>query len=224
MARTSPLVAQYTLKGDWSAVQELSNVIQVRLTHQVASTRGAAVAREAQIIADAWVTHALPSLANNYTLLRVEYIDLHTTSGVTGSVVPTGTPPFVGGSASAVVPQNVAVILTKTVAGIRGTRAGRMFLPPPAESSVGELGQLDGPAIAGYNTIGANFLSAITIVPAEGDPHVLQAELVTVTWPTVDVARPPVKRPDPDGVGVSNTVLSLECETLVGTQRRRLRD
>lgn len=224
MPRTAPLAAQFTIDGAWSGGRDMKNVLQYIITPQVGIARADAVGRQAVIVADRWNVNLLPTLPNNYTFEGVTFIDLATATGSTGSVPPPGGSPIVGGSVAEAATPNVSVIIDKDVQAGRGSRRGRLYLPPPAESTVNESGVINAASVTTYSALLSAFLVETNVVTSDDDDFILASQMVTITWPTVDVAQPLIKRPDPDGVGDTNVVLNMICQSVVGTQRRRLRD
>lgn len=223
MAQTAPNVVRYSLLGRWSNSRPVITVLAYAVADD--GTRLAAVSQAAGVVRDAWQTHVMPLIADNYTLEGVSWVDLDAVDGSTGTIGPNSGLPADGGSAglSAASP-NTALLVRKNLEGAqRNTRRGRMYLPPGTEGAIDEDGLILGTQITIINAALAAFLTATTITSEVG--NVVSMHQVVVHWPSIPdpEAKPPPRIPDPDGVGTPTQVVSLIADQLIATQRRRVR-
>jgi hypothetical protein len=168
----------------------------------------------AQAVGDAWKAYIVPNMLDNYTYEGIQWVTLDNADGDTGFY-----PPSVGGSnagsgSNQASQPATAVLVKKTGSGGRGTRQGRMYLPPPGEAQVDENGFLDPAQRDNYQVAVRRFLHMSEA--GTGEP----AYQMAVSH--FDEPRPP-KGTDDNRVGFSTQVIDLFVEPQVATQRRRLR-
>jgi hypothetical protein len=102
------------------------------------------------------------------------------------------------------LPQNCAILVHKR-SGLPGRRArGRLYLPGMSEGAVTAVGLIDPPSVAAFTTIFNDWLGLIV-----GDPRV--ERMVILHSPGVSAVVPPTP------------VISLICDPIIATMRRRLR-
>lgn len=107
--------------------------------------------------------------------------------------------PFAGSSSGVMAPQNVAYLMKKqTALGGRQGR-GRMYLPGASEGNIESNGAVISAQIALLNTFGSDFLNTLAI----NDVAMVVLHTLAATPPTA--------------------VTSFVADTVVATQRRRLR-
>jgi len=102
------------------------------------------------------------------------------------------------------LPQNSAILVHKR-SGLPGRRArGRLYLPGMSEGAVTATGAIDPPSVGAFTTIFTAWLGLIV-----GDP--LIERMVILHSPGVSAVVPPTP------------VISLVCDPIIATMRRRLR-
>ncbi len=118
-----------------------------------------------------------------------------------------------GTRAAASMTQNVAMLATKVTAGASRRRQGRFFFPPAyvAEADVDQLGNISAARILDVQAMLTSWHDGLTsLIPPPASPNVF------------DSYPPVVLRPDA-AAGAPTTVSSFRLESIVATQRRRLR-
>lgn len=220
MPRTAPNCARYSIIGSWSNGRPVVTTMEALVVGNEAGTRAQEIEQHATVVASAWETHMMSRFTDNYSAAQLDYLDLDSLNGPTGTVF--GSLPATGSQVgSSTVPQ-VAVLATKIIGGTtRGNRSGRFFLPPPAESQIDENGELIGAEFTALNTALQNFYDATTMLSVP--PFISVANLVVVQWPSIEQAQPSKRVPDPDGVGVPVNVTDIVPAQITSTMRRRVR-
>lgn len=221
MAQILTTGVRMSIVGHWTNNRAVTNVLHYIVFSD--GDRTTAVVNAAGIVILAWQENILPGVADNYTLERLDYMDMHEAAGVTGSVPPNPAFPSIGGSIGAsAMPPNAAVLVRKNVEGARrNTRSGRLFLPPGDEGGVNEVGTITNTAAAQARVDGF-FADTNLTAPAAS---ITEMFMVIPHWPTIVDPSPP-KPPrivDPDGVGTFVRVVGLTVDSLISSQRRRLR-
>ena len=127
-------------------------------------TRRAGCDRVGADLLNAWVEHILPALHSAYVFERVDYIDLGSAGGPTGTVTSTedNVLPLAGGNSSGdPLPASVAMRVDKVSDTERGQRNGRMFLVGLNETMI-EGNNFTSGIIQNFQTAFDAFLPAIT--------------------------------------------------------------
>lgn len=219
MTRTADECVRLSIVGSWSNARPFVNVFEGFVSPSGGASRTQLLDLYAQTVLTAWIDNMLPRFTDNYTVERVDYVDLDSVEGPTGTA-EVGAPASgtVVGSSS---PPNIARLVTKVLGGTqRGERQGRAFMPPPAEANVTENGLIEAATIVGDNVALQSFLDDCTL---QSVGIVLLAFLVVIQWPSISVPQPNKMVPDPDGVGSARGITDLLVQETVSTQRRRLR-
>lgn len=154
----------------------------------------------AQIVIDSFADAVMPQTSAAVDLVSADYADLSSLSGISGSVTPTGGT-VTGGSSGIAVPPNAAVLVTKNALGTRSQRNGRMYLVGVEEAATTS----DGALTSGAVTLWQNALDDWTDALQDGD---LGLVVLSKSGPSAGDVR---------------TVTSLQVQSLLATQRRRLR-
>lgn len=177
---------------------------------QTPDLRSAVIKPKAERILDAYYTGVRVDSGNDWSVVGVRWVDLHSADGETGDI--TGTPahsyPAVGSSSSQALPGNVAALITKNTLGGRATRNGRSFHPGVllADLDLTNPNKLVSGGVTGLNTAYQAVFDALNF--NEGGTA---CDPVVVSRDKFDVVR-------------VNLVTSIQCQTRLATQRRRLRD
>lgn len=152
-----------------------------------------------------WADNILPSISNQYQLTVVTlYVGQ---DGGPPTVVDSTEDSAVGGLSNAALPQNCAYLVRKRTdaAGRRGR--GRFYIPGVPEGEVSPIGALSASYRDGMTTSAESFRLAM----AGGIP--------SPSLPLVVLHRS-------EGIGTEpapTPITQLVCETIIGTQRRRMR-
>lgn len=218
MSQTMVLGAFFSLKGTWTNGRPI-----ITTFHGVVVPTGdrpTAIANCAARLNVAWATNILPLLPDNYSFSGCNWVDLATETGATG-VAAHG--PMTGGDvSSAGTPPNVGILVTKNFAGAgRNKRTGRVFLPGNLESLVDENGIISSGKVTQINTGFTSFLNAIS----SGAPPTGVSEFRLVVGHAPSIAHTvtkTVRKPDPDGVLIADTITTMTAQTLVSGIKARV--
>lgn len=147
---------------------------------------------------DNWRDNVIPNMANTYSIVGVDGVF----GSASGDITHTSTAAANnGGSASAPLPQNCAVLVRKN-SGVGGrANRGRLYVPGPAEGTISSTGVIDATPLAAWQTAFNNFLLGFPIDPLVGDAVIFHS----------DVALPPT------------VITDFRVDSVIATQRRRLR-
>jgi hypothetical protein len=185
---------QITVNGNQDG-HTWANVFHV----QPAGAGAPTVVEAAETLFDAYTDNITPIQCTNITVSSANYVDLSSTTGDSGVYTPVASQ--IGGNASASVPPNTAVLFHWQATGGRSQRPGRSYIPGIQEASVNGAGIIDGGSLDGWIEAQVNFLGDLST----GD---LILSIVSKSSPTTGTAR---------------TVIGNGVDSLVATQRRRLR-
>lgn len=193
-----PLVApalQVTINGS-TADGPYANVLHVDASSSDPFTAALAVL-------DQYVDHILPVLCSSVRVRSASFIDLSSSSGQTGEVVPTATgTALIGGVTTEALPPQVAYLARLGGVSDRGVRNGRMYLPGVRKDEVDDRGDVSGTVVTTVQTAVTAFISGV--LAAAGGPLLIVH--------------------NPSGGTVTTTeVLGSVVETPTATQRRRLK-
>lgn len=172
------------------------------VTHWVRVLSGSTPEDVAQAVLNRYVDDVLLRLTSTVSVAGAAYIDLSSSTGVTGTVSYTGTSPTSGTVTVKPAPPQVAYLGKFTSSGGRGSRAGRIFLPGVRSDEVNNDGTLTSGTIT---TIGDALNSWASAVSTDVE-HVL----------CIAHKSGPLS-------GTSTTVSTITCEQSVATLRHRLR-
>lgn len=218
MAFVVPAVARFTV-NQVLGTNQIANVLDYTIdTTGSTMSRGDAIISQAEDIAEQWEQYILPQQVNNLSLESVSYLDLNSSSGVAGTFTGSGsiTLPATGTATEPPLPTNVSVLVRKTIEGTRGRRNGRLYWAGGNEAFTDDAtpNQVASGALAILNPAWQSFLTSTNNVDTFGTAFSSEMVVVHVT------AR------DTDGnptAGDSSPVTSLSIDSLLATQRRRLR-
>lgn len=220
MALVAPGITRFSVVGIFAG-EPVVNVLDMQI-----DTTGGTVSRDDAIFAVAgdilnnWTDHMLPLIGDNYSAQSVDWVDLDSSSGSTGSRSATSaeTWPMPGAATSADMPGNVALLVRKNIAGGRGRRNGRMYLVgvPEGANTDTSPNNVQTTLRASMDTALASFLGGIN--DAEGPTIGVQRQLVVVHTQQTSAGPPPVI-----AYNGYTPVDSLTTADKFATQRRRLR-
>jgi hypothetical protein len=195
---------QISMLGRWTNGHPVVNVLHYRVDAAIGSVE---VASEVEDVVQNWQSQMVPEFRDNYRFEGGAYLDLRTADGETGVIPPVAGEPTQGGSTGASANPGDALLVHKRTSSSRGVRQGRMYLPPPGGSAMDENGRLDSLTLNAVNTRLATFLANTTQGPIT-DPTGSEANRYMV-----------VLHKD----GTNTRVTSLQCDSLIASQRRRVR-
>lgn len=210
MALIVPGVARFSLHGviidrPWTCVFDMD------IDSGGIGGRDDNVADQAMVFLNEWIDHIRPRVATAMTLLGCRWVDLDTATGTTGEATTATAPrvmPSAGTGGTEPMSSNVSLLARKRVRSGRGIRQGRSYWPGLREANV-----LNNVVLAAdvtlWNTALDDFLAGIN---QSGGTSIggYDSRLVVVHAP--------------GGVFASfDAVSSLDPDTRVATQRRRLR-
>lgn len=191
------------------------NIVDMQVdTTGTPQSRADAIYEIAGDILNNWDDHILEYQTDNLTALRVDYMDLNSLDGVTGSRSTTSdkTWPAAGPTVASSFPGMVALRVDKVVGGNRQTRNGRMYLAGITESATEDspANQFSATFVSNMQGVIDDFLEGINDYEGSEFPLDRQQRLVVVH--TVD------------GVGNGYTVVDrLVVRSQVASQVRRTR-
>lgn len=211
----APSVVRFTIHGSVGQ-RPVNNVLDIVISGNAGVGRAEAIDEVAANLINQWTEVILDRTTSAYTAERISWVDLDSLDGSVGQANETEdwVWPKAGGLNGAPASGNVAILVTKVTTASRGSRDGRMFLPPPAEDST-----------AGNNLTGAY----ITSLQA-GTSAFLENMTNTAigagyqTFPTVIHTRTTGTGANRVTEYLGNTqITNLLVNSLLATQRRRLR-
>lgn len=210
-ALIAPGICRYTVHGTFNG-REVANIVDQRI-----DTTGTVLDRDEQVQAIAgdilnnWSDHVLPLLTSQYTATEVSWVDLNAADGSTGERSSTdgSTWPQAGGSTDPAAQGNVAYRINKVGTARRGQRAGRMYLCGVGESAnnTANANQVNPTVASDVSDAMQEFLEGIN----DDDPLGGSDHEMVVIHVVNEVYQ-----------GWS-AVQALECDSVFGSQRRRLR-
>lgn len=215
----APTIVRIGLNHNLGNGRHATCIIDLSVDPGVLGDRPTPVANAALAVGQKWQDRIMAIASNAITYTGGNYTDLDSLESGSGSFGPVAGHPVNGGSASAVCPPNVAMIVTKNCAHSRAQRPGRMYVPGCIENQVSDQGDISGSQLSGQQTAFDGLLADLNGTLISG---------ASTAWRVVHVT-------GHDGVAVpghphglpnawsSSDVTSLTCQTRVGTQRRRNR-
>lgn len=211
-------VCRYTINGTFSG-RNIANVMDVRIdTTGSTVSRSAAITSVAVDMFDSWADRVLPALCNDYGLVSVSWVDLDSETGEVGSVAGTLLNPLPqnGVVAGDPLPANVALLVNKLVVAQRNQRKGRTYVCALPESDS---------ASTAPNTV-----TAARVAAWQGIFDGFRDDVEQDSGPTLDyasdIAVVHITDRDAEGnpiSGVSTDITGFGVQSLLATQRRRLR-
>jgi hypothetical protein len=203
--RTASDMLQVSMLGRWTNGHPVVNVLHYRIDAGVGEVD---VSGEAADVVQNWQSQLVPEFRDNYRFEGGAYIDLRSEDGETGVIPPFTNEPTQGGSTGQAANPGDALLIHKRTTSRRGTRSGRMYLPPPGGSAMDEDGRIDTLTQNAINTRLASFLENTTQGDSPLDPPGTERNRYLV-----------VLHKD----GSYSRVTSLQCDGLIASQRRRVR-
>jgi hypothetical protein len=196
-------IVQISMLGRWTNGHPIVNVLHYRMD---AAVGGVDVASEVEDVVQNWQSQLVPEFRDNYTFEGGQFLDLRTETGETGVVSPVAGQPVQGASTGTSANPGDALLIHKRTSSARGVRQGRMYLPPPGQTAMDENGRIDTLTQNTINTRLAAFLENTTQSADDIGGTEINRALV-------------VLHKD----GSSTPVTSLQCDSLIASQRRRVR-
>lgn len=132
----APSVVRFTIHGEVGG-RPVNNVLDVVISGNAGVNRTEAIDEVAVNLLNQWTEVILDRTTSSYTAEFISWVDLDSEDGSVGSYNATDdwTWPKSGGLNGERASGNVAILVTKVTTASRGSRNGRMFLPPPSEDS-----------------------------------------------------------------------------------------
>lgn len=224
MAFVVPGICRFTINANIFE-RRCANVIdmQIDTTGSIVS-RPTACEEQAEVILSAWDDNIIPNVHQGYQATSVSWVDLDEADGSTGSVSSNGADvwPKAGAIGSDRTAANLAVLVTKNTTSARGIRKGRMYVAgAPEIATDGVAGnRLTAAYLTQYQNAFDAFYGAVTV--ESGSIQDWQSEMRVVHILTREPDQPN-GNPGAPLTGNSSTVHSLSVQSLLATQRRRLR-
>lgn len=194
---TADNVTEVAIKGHWTNGHQIVNVVHVQREEDNPE-------QSARDVLNNWQDEVMDTMANNYTLDGCHFRDRNTASGVVGDLSPDTGKNLTGQTSGLYTPPNVAILVKKQSILNAGQRPGRLFIPGIPEGSVNEDGVIDTAYITGNQPSFNAFLSGLSGAGSN--------QLVVVHFSGPD-----------DASGSVTEVTALPIQSVVATQRRRLR-
>lgn len=171
-------------------------------------------------IINAWCDNVLNKQVSNLGVISVSWVDMDSLDGTTGARTSTEdhTLPVSGEDTGSPMPGNVAALVTKQINGSRSRRNGRLYVAGVPENDTPDSGagnSLTGPATAAWQSQFDAMLDDLE------EPH----EAPTGGYDAVPCVVHVTER-DAEGnptAGVHTAIAALQVNSLLATQRRRLR-
>lgn len=219
-----PKVVQYTVHGTYAG-RNVANVLAYEVdTTGSTMPRTDAVVAMGGILLNEWDDSILPLTNSAYSATEVSWVDLNSPDGIVGSRTTSGahTWPKAGGALNASMPGSVARLVVKNVSGIRGAKRGRMYLCGVDETDT--LNPNINVQLASVVTAWTTKLTAFLGDTNQSDPGLTtyQSHMVVIHV----TERQPDSAGKPDALplaGIGLRVTSLSMDSLLATQRRRMR-
>lgn len=211
MALIAPGICRFTLHGTY-VDRPTANIYDMDINSDVLGDRSVNIADQAQVLLNEWIDHYRAVIASGYTLTSVSWVDLDSIDGETGDRSDPTSPrtmPSAGQASGDNSPGNLAFLVRKNTASARGHRSGRTYWAGVSETqSVNNT--VSGAATTAWATANTNFLDGINqdhdgVFDYDSRLHVVHTnnagEFVS-----------------------SDEVTSLQLQSRLATQRRRLRE
>lgn len=176
---------------------------------------GAPVSEVARDFANNWQDHVMTILTNNVILTGFQYLSLDSADGTTGVLAPDAAKRTVGAGTSTPLPPNNCILVRKSGGTSRGARSGRAYLPGVAEASVDPAGIIAAATVTGIQGAMNSFFDGLDT--PSGDASTQRHLAIVHRPPSARIKGPQVV------VGTSSRVEALMVDSVIATQRRRLR-
>lgn len=206
-------VARFTVHQRMAA-RPIANIYDVHLySTAIGDDRQEMCFRFAGRLLNTWHDTIRVKQTSSLTCEKVSWVDLDSLSGSTGERNETSetTWPAAGGNTAGASAGNTSVLITKSSGGNRGTRPGRMYV----------AGVIEGDT----DSANPNILSSAAVASWQGFVDTFRADTTFDDLdPLEEYAAEPVVVHAPQGVTPSyDPITSLQVQSLLATQRRRLR-
>lgn len=198
---TSDNVTEVVVKGLWSNNHVMVNVFHVKRTEDSPE-------QSARDVLDNWQDLIGGVVLDNYVLIGCSWRDRNETGGATGQLNPNTGKPAQGGGGSAAASPGVAVLVHKLISAHAGIRAGRFYMPPPAEEAVDENGRISSTTLGNFDAALNSFFNGLDNTGGLDTDN----QLVVVK-----------KREAVVGNSTASDVVGLKTDPIVASQRRRQR-
>jgi hypothetical protein len=219
-----PTICRYTLHGSYGG-RPCDNVLDYHVdTTGSTVSRNDAIAGLAIVILDKWWARFGSVVTSEFTFQSVSWVDLNSATGVVGqiSTTPTNSLPKTGTGGTGGLAGNTAVLITKMTASVRGARSGRMYMAglPETGTTNGAPNLINSTFLGQFQTAATGFYNDTHLTG--GGPTSYDAAMHVTHILTYDPPVPPHTHKKP-ATGEGHPVSSLVVNTVLATQRRRLR-
>lgn len=219
-----PQVCRYTMNGTYAG-RPVANVIDMQIdTTGSTMDRPTAIDQQAGVLLNQWKTQLMTIAMPQYVFTSVSWLDLNSSTGSVGSRTTSGatTLPAPGTAAGTPMPGNVAYLIRKMTTAVRGARKGRIYICGVSESATftTTTNTIEPSQLTTMQTMLTSFFGNVNQTP--GTPTTYSGRMVVVQVLTYDPPVPPHTSPSP-ATGTHHFVTSLQLDSLLATQRRRLR-
>jgi hypothetical protein len=216
----APTIVRFTMKHLLTGGHEADTILDLSVD-EVGTTRHDAVVGCVPTVRDAWQTRIIPRLDGNVAFTGMHYLDLDSTSGISGDLGPNAAKPITGSFNFSPTSPNVSYLCIKHCTHNRRQRSGRMYLPGVDEANVDSAGNVLGAYITGTNAVLESLRVDLTNVASVTHPATTAWRVVHVeTYDGISVPGHPNGLP---ATWSSSDVSSVTVDGRVATQRRRLR-
>ena len=221
MALVAPNVCRYSTLGtyaggNWASVIDLRPTIVSGPLPDRPEVCNAMGAR----LAFAWVAGFRQRMSDKAVIQRIDWVDLDSTEGSTGTVGAVGLPlPATGQSSSSGMPGNVACRVRKNAAGPRGSRPGSIYVVglPEDQTDLANPRDMSPAGVSAWQTAANNFMSTLeTPIEHDAGEYIARMVVVRTTTPPGDPSGEPEYR-------ATSSVTSLSVQARIASQRRRQR-
>jgi hypothetical protein len=213
----APTIVRYTFQHTLASGPKCDNVMDISVEGDTVHPRDMVIDDFNMHICGYWQDTALARYSSLTAFNGAAWIDQNDVSGRTGHLGPAGGHPTHGSLNGPFAPPNVSVLVRKQTASHRGQRGGRTYIGDTQESAADDRGNLAAGTVTATDTAMNAFRTAVAGYNLEGF-DIAQIAAVRV----VHVHKP--DKLDPSTWTWSSTdVSSFSTDTMVATQRRRLR-
>lgn len=219
-----PGVCRYTVHATFGN-RAVANVLDYEVdTTGELTLRSTACEDMAGILLNEWTDSILPILVSGYVAQSITWVDLDDVDGTTGSRSTSGgnTWPKAGTISTSPMPANVAYLVRKNITGVRSARRGRMYLCGVDENATAPTiaNQIDAAKITTVQTKMNSFLGDTNQTGPVGNPYHSHLTVVRILERYAPEEGQEIGSPK---LGDHHNVTSLQLDTTLATQRRRLR-
>lgn len=209
----APTIVRMTLTQGNPANRNASCIVDVSLDES-GTDRASAVASMVPRVVTAWQENIVSHFGPGMGFEGCHYTDLDSLDGSSGDVPPQAGHPTTGSDVNVLCPPNVAMLVRKNTVHGRSGKNGRMYIPNVAETKVDAGGIIESAFRTAWQTnVNAFRLALESVATSPG----------TSVWRVVHVHK--TDRDDPSTWSWSSSdVDTVSVDSIVATQRRRLRD